>query len=112
MRGSSELMRFQVQNKDARVMFLSAFRPQVPFRPGLQQDELSVRNHTCSVHRDRKDVFEEHFTCGIDVDHTVLPETSDSEENVGIVKSRVKVEYFSVLFGKVDFARVVFEEHL
>lgn len=93
-------------------MFLGTFGPQVPLGPGLQQDELPVRNHTCGIHGDWEDVFEENFTGGIDVNDTVLPETGDSQKDVGVVEGGVKVEYFSVLFGEVDFAGVVFEEHL
>ena len=108
---SSEFVGFQVQNQDTSLMLLGTFRAEVPFASGFEQDKFPVGNHASGIHGDRENMFEKNLTSLINMDDTVLSESSNTEEDVGVIVSWVKIQDFSVLFGKVDLWGFRLEKH-
>jgi hypothetical protein len=108
---SSEFVGFKVENQDASLVLFSAFRAKVPFTSGFEKDEFSVRDHASCVHGNGEDVFKEDFSILIKMDNTILPESGDTEEDVGVVEGRIEIQNFSVLFWEGDFGSFGLEKH-
>ncbi len=96
---SFELVGLKVPDDDSGNVLLCAFGTKVPFTSCFQKNEFSIRDHTSRIHWDWENVFFEDLSCLVNMDDAILPETSDSEEDVSVVEGRVKIKYLSVLFG-------------
>ncbi len=56
-------------------------------------------------------MFEEDFSVLVNMDDTILSESSDSKEDIGVIEGGVKIQNLSVLFGEVDLGRFALEKH-